>query len=454
MGTRALSAAILLASGLVAWLAVTSVLAARLLQTVIGLSLLYVGYLAFRGWQLFGDALRSAQDADGPPPSEGPAPPFISVVVAARDEAPVIGGIVHDLVAQRYPERGVGRGTDGGRRRFEVLIVDHGSRDGTGELARAAAEAAGAPAGLLRVLERGEDQDPQTKGAALAAAMPETRGELIAVLDADSRIGPSFLADVERAWRRDPGTAALQVRRRLLNADANWLTAAQADELLMDLASQCGRRRTDGTAELRGNGMVVRREALERVGGWNPVTITEDLDLSTRLALAGEHIAVAPEVIVDDEAVENLPTLWRQRMRWAEGSIRRLMELGPGFLGGPEPVGRKLDFLIFTTEFIIPPLFAASVVASLLTIPLPVRMDWTVPVSLLVGYGLGTFLLAYAGLLASGVRGRMAWFRATRGALFLSHWLVVIPAVLLRIAAVPRTAAFVKTPRIGHRQPS
>ena len=51
--------------------------------------------------------------------------------------------------------------------------------------------------------------------------------------------------------------------------------------------------------------------------------------MSTRLTLHGEHVALAPEVTVVEQAVESLGALWRQRMRWAEGSLRRLIELGP-----------------------------------------------------------------------------------------------------------------------------
>jgi 1,2-diacylglycerol 3-beta-glucosyltransferase len=218
----------------------------------------------------------------------------------------------------------------------------------------------------------------------------------------------------------------------------------------MDLASQCGRRQADGTAELRGNGMFVRRDALNSVDGWNEGAITEDLDLSTRLAARGDHIALAPEVLIGEEAVTSLGDLWTQRMRWAEGSLRRLMEHGPRLLVGTAPMARKLDFLAFTAEFLIPPLFVASVVASIITIPLPVRMDWTIPISLFAAYGVGSFLLALAGLAGVGIRGTSLIGRSVRGALFLSHWLVVVPAALVRIAIGPQTTTFRKTPRMGH----
>jgi hypothetical protein len=115
-------------------------------------------------------------------------------------------------------------------------------------------------------------------------------------------------------------------------------------------------------------------------------------------------------------------------------------------------MGRKLDFLAFTGEFLIPPLFVTTVVASLLTIPLPRPADWTVPASLFIGYGMGSFLLAMAGVAAQGQRGPGVFGRATRGSLFLSHWLLVVPVALVRIAVGRQATTFVQTRRIGHQR--
>jgi 1,2-diacylglycerol 3-beta-glucosyltransferase len=442
MASRLIAAGLLIGSALLAWLVIASSLAARLLQAVIGLSVLYVGYLAYRGWQLIRASLAAGSERERRSATASGPNPFLSVVVPARNEAPVIFDVVKDLVGQRYGASG--------RPAFEVVVLDAGSDDGTGELATQAASAAGTPPDLFRLLPRELVAGTTTKGAALAKAMPHLRGATMAVLDADARVAPDFLSGVMAAWSRDQGAAAIQARRHPINEGHSWLTAAQAEEQLMDLASQCGRRQADGTAELRGNGMVVRRDILERVGGWSARAITEDLDLSTRLAAAGEHVALAPEVLVGEEAVTTLGDLWTQRMRWAEGSLRRLMEHGPRLLLGSAPLARKLDFLAFTTEFVIPPLFAASVIASVVTIPLPIRMDWTIPTSLFAGYGLGSLLLALAGLSGVGIRGAALVGRSLRGAAFLSHWLVVVPTALLRIAIAPETTTFRKTPRMGH----
>ena len=436
MTTRILAAAILLASAAIAWLTITFAPVARALQAVITLSLVYVAYLALRGYWAMRDRPTAEAHAGGAPGGR----PWITLVIAARNEAPVIGSTVAALVGQQYAE--------GGALQFDVVVVDDGSSDGTGAIA---GEVGAAHPDRVRVVRREPGAGPQMKAAVLNFAHSQVRGDVIGVLDADARVAPDFLARVMQAWATDPDAAAIQAQRRERNLDDGWLAAAQDEEQLMDMASQCGRHATDGTAELRGNGMFVRRSVLEALGGWNAAALTEDLDLSTRLVAVGERVALAPRAEVGEEAVVTLPALWRQRLRWAEGSLRRLLEIGPSLLAAPQvPIGRKLDFLAFTGEFLIPPLFVTTVIASLLTIPLPRPADWTVPISLFLVYGLGSFLLAAAGLAAHGEHGLGLIGGATRGALFLSHWLLVVPAALVRIAIGRRVTTFVQTPRVGH----
>jgi len=439
MAVRLFAAAFLLASVIVAWVTITNSIAARALQLGIALSMAYVAWLAWRGSRVLRRVTDDARSGAGEPTGLANDLPFVSLIVPARNEASVIDDTVRSLAALRYHRSALPA--------YEVLVVDDGSTDDTGEAARSAVPAESP----IQVRRRERGSGPATKGAALAFATPFLSGDVIGVIDADTRVDPAFLERAMRAWRRDPAADALQAARLPRNASVSWLTSAQAEEQLMDMASQCGRWDTDGTAELRGNGMFVRQTALQAVGGWSEHALTEDLELSTRLSAYGRHVALAPEAVVHEEAVETLGALWRQRLRWAEGSLRRLLEHGPGLLGGSEPMSRKADFVAFTGEFLIPPLFVAAIVASLITIPMPQPVDWTVPVSLFIGYGLGVFLLALAGLLAVGERGTTLIGRATRGALFLSHWLVVVPVALLRIAFGTGPAGFVQTPRAARR---
>jgi 1,2-diacylglycerol 3-beta-glucosyltransferase len=438
MGTRLSAAAFLVISAIVAWATITVPFAARVLQLVIAVSIAYVAWLAWRGSRVMRRAYVHGRSGAAEPTGRAAGLPFVSLILPARNEASVVGGAVAAAAALRYHD-------DVGQPAYELLVVDDGSSDATAEVAREAA----AGASHVRTRHREPSAGPRTKGRVLAWAMPYLRGDVIGVIDADTWIVPGFLERAMRAWQRDATAAALQVARLPRNASVSWLTRAQAAEQLMDMASQCGRWATDGTAELRGNGMFVRREALEAVGGWSERALTEDLELSTRLSAAGLHVTLAPEVAVEEEAVETLGALWHQRIRWAEGSLRRLLVHGPSLVLGRQPWARKADFLAFTGEFLVPPLFATTIIASLATIPLPQPADWSVPGSLFASYGIGVLLLALGGLSASGMRGWRLLSEAARGALYLSHWLLVVPVALVRIAVGPEPTGFRQTPRFG-----
>lgn len=442
MAARAAAAALLLASIGVAWLASLSWWVALPVQLAVVASVSYVAYLAWRGWRTMRDAIRSAPAGDRLVDRQGAGAtrPFVTLVVPARDEAPVIEAITRDLATQLYHAAG--------RPRFEVVVVDDGSTDGTGQIARRVAEDYGE---RVRVARREPGSGPATRGAALQHATPFARGEVIVAIDADSRVGPDFLARAMAAWERDPDAVGLQALRRPTNRHASWLTAAQAEEHLIDMASQCGRWSVGGTTELHGNGMFVRRAVLERIGGWGERALTEDLDISSRLVAAGERVTVAPEASVGEEAVQSVSSLWPQRLRWAEGSLRRLVAHGPAVLRAPIPLGRKLDFVSFLAEFIVPPLTLASIAFALLALLTGGDAAWSLPLLLVVGYWIGTFALALAGLAAEGRRGLALVGGGLRGSLFLAHWLAVVPFALGRIVFGPADPAYVKTPRAGHR---
>ncbi|GGR81587.1 MULTISPECIES: glycosyltransferase [Streptomyces] len=80
--------------------------------------------LAAWGWLLLGQGFFWRTDVRLPPRREPDAWPSVCVVVPARDEAAVLPDSLPSLLAQDYPGRA------------EVFLVDDGSTDGTGELAR------------------------------------------------------------------------------------------------------------------------------------------------------------------------------------------------------------------------------------------------------------------------------------------------------------------------------
>ncbi|HEY6057848.1 MAG TPA: glycosyltransferase family 2 protein [Candidatus Limnocylindrales bacterium] len=409
----------LLSGGLsIGWLAGRS-RAAR--AAVVAASAATLGYVAPIARASRRPPIRSLVDA----PAAGET--TFSVVVAARDEASVIERLVRDVASQDHR-------TADARPLFELIVVDDRSIDGTGAAARAAAVAAGIHQ-VTRIERRSGSGLPDGKGAALTAAQPELcRGDVVVALDADARIGPGFLRTL--AGYVAGGADAITARRRIIDAGSSLLARAQADEQTLDGELQRGRWALGGCSEFRGNGIVVRRQLLSAVGGWRAEALTEDLDLSSRLAAAhGVRVAWAVDAEVWEEPVGSWRSLWQQRVRWAEGALRRAFEFGPSVLRSPQlPVKARLDFALYVGQLAMPAVALGALGAAV------VRLRFIPVGALVAAYGGSSLTLAFDALrwerspdgrpLAAGER----IGRATLVSLFGVVWVAAVPAACWRMA--------------------
>jgi cellulose synthase/poly-beta-1,6-N-acetylglucosamine synthase-like glycosyltransferase len=366
---------------------------------------------------------------DGAAAALGRAPrrPTFTVLVGARDEAAVLTALVRDVAAQDY------RDADG-RPLFELVVVDDRSVDGGGAMVLAEAAATGIAA-VTRVIRREGVGLADGKGAALTAAQPDVcAGDIVAVLDADARIGPDFLRRAGGYFAA--GAEAVTARRRIMDADRDWLAGAQADEQTLDGELNRGRWAMGGCSEFRGNGIMVRRDLLARAGGWRAAALTEDIDLSSRIAaVAGVRVAWAIDVQVWEEPVRGLGGLWRQRLRWAEGALRRAIEHGPAVVASRElPLAARMDFVAYAGQLVVPAIGLGAAAAAFTGRPRTV-------LTLLAGYfgvsaGLGWDSLRWERTTDGGPLGvRERAGRTLRVAVFNFLWLLVVPRALLKLAA-------------------
>jgi GT2 family glycosyltransferase len=379
-----------------------------------------------------------------------PARPTFSVVVAARDEAAVLRQLVEDVAAQDYRD-------ERGEPRYELVVVDDRSTDGTADAVRMAAAAAGIGTVTRVILRRGVGI-PDGKGAALTAAQPETcRGDVVVVLDADARIQPWFLT--RAAGYFAAGARAVTARRRILDAGSGWLEGAQADEQTLDGELNRGRWALGGCSEFRGNGIMIRRDLLAAAGGWRAAALTEDVDLASRIAaLSGERVAWAIDAEVWEEPVRSFGGLWKQRLRWAEGALRRLFEHGPAVLASPRltPAAR-LDFVVYAGQLAVPSVVAGAFAGAVMS----GRKRGLA--TLLGGYLGASALLAWDSLRwerlpgpgpeVSGLGPAERARRTARITLFNGLWLLVVPRALADLALRKGPIQYVKMEHRGAVDP-
>lgn len=262
--------------------------------------------------------------------------PFISVMIPAHNEEDVIANTVENILQMDYEN-------------FEVIVIDDRSTDNTASVIKDLEQ----KYPKVNALIRQQGAFPG-KSAVLNDAFQMAHGDAVLVFDADATVEPDFLSKlVPELEPKDVG--AVQARKVIRNRSQNLLTRCQNNEYTMDTYFQAGRDSVKGAVELRGNGELIKREALEDIGGWNNYTIVDDLDMSTRLHIRGWDVRYCIDAIVYEEGITYLWPLFRQRRRWLEGTIRRYLEYsGEALTSKKMSMRAKLDMTAYISQFIMP----------------------------------------------------------------------------------------------------
>jgi 1,2-diacylglycerol 3-beta-glucosyltransferase len=359
--------------------------------------------------------------------------PFVSLVVAAKNEEAVIESLVKNLCAIDYPAD-----------RLEVWIVDDYSSDRTPQVLANLEQ----HFPQLHWMRRGPNAGGGKSGA-LNQLLPSLKGEIIGVFDADARMPKSLVRDI-LPYFAVPKVGALQVRKAIANANLNFWTRGQSAEMAFDAFWQDKRVAVGGIGELRGNGQFVRTTALKSCGGWNEGTITDDLDLTFRLHLGGWDIRIAETAYVEEEGVTRAIALWHQRNRWAEGGYQRFLDYWPLLLRNRLGFQKSFDLSLFSIiQYLLPTAAVPDLLVSLLLNQKPVFL----PVSSF------SIALSFIGMIWGQARicrqqgQSYSWFslfgQTVLGTLYMCHWLVVIACVMARMSVRPKRFNWVKTVHVG-----
>ncbi len=262
--------------------------------------------------------------------------PVVTVQLPLYNERYVAGRLLDAVAALDWP-----------RARLEIQILDD-SDDDTTELCAARARTLRQQGFDVLHLRRSDRSG--FKAGALEVGRSMARGELMLVLDADFVPRPDLLRRTVGHFA-DPKVGMVQVRWEHLNRNTSMLTRVQA--LLLDghfVVEQHVRARTGRFFNFNGTAGLWRREAIESAGGWQPDTLTEDLDLSYRSQLGGWQFVYLLDADAPAELPANMAAFKTQQYRWAKGSIQVARKLLPAVLASDAPVRVKVEALFHLTQ--------------------------------------------------------------------------------------------------------
>jgi len=310
--------------------------------------------------------------------------PAVSILVPAHNEAVGIERSVRSLSGSRYAGE------------LEVIVVDDGSTDETATIVETLALPG---VRLLRQANAG-------KAAALNRALAGASHDILVTVDADTVFEPETLSVLVQRFR-EPRVGAISGNTKVGNRHGligHW----QHIEYVMGF--NLDRRMYEvlgSTPTVPGAIGAFSREALADIGGISGATLAEDTDVTLDIGRAGWRVLYENRARAWTEAPSTLRGLYRQRSRWAYGTIqsmwkhrRALTFAGDGGAGGRAVVA----ILIF--QVLLPlaaPLIDLFAIYSIVFLdPMPILAFW-------VAFNLFQLVLAWEAFGFDGESRRPLW---------------------------------------------
>lgn len=242
-----------------------------------------------------------------------------AILIAARNEEAVLPHLLRSIQAQDYPQE---------------LITTYVIADNCTDNTAAVAAAQGA-----RVYQRFNDKQIG-KGYALNYLLEQIRkdGELarydaFLIFDADNLLQKDYVNQINKVC--SDGYEVFCGYRNSKNFGTNWISSGHAIWYLHESTHLNQSRMILGNCcAVSGTGFGFTRQLLERIGGWNFFTLTEDIEFRTWCATHGVRIGYSHDAVLFDEQPTALSVSTRQRTRWVQGGIQVSLRYALDYIRG------------------------------------------------------------------------------------------------------------------------
>ena len=230
-----------------------------------------------------------------------------AVLIAARNEEAVLPYLLDSIRDQDYPAELI-----------DTFVVADNCTDRTAQLARAHG---------ATVYPR-FNKTQVGKGYALHYLLEQIRSneglsqyDAFLIFDADNLLSRDFVSQINKTV--SDGYEAFCGYRNSKNFGSNWISQGYGLWYLHDSCHLNQSRMLLGTTcAVNGTGFGFTRSLLEKMGGWNFFTLTEDIEFSTWCATGGVRIGYCHDAVLYDEQPTSFRVSIRQRTRWTQGGLQ------------------------------------------------------------------------------------------------------------------------------------
>lgn len=256
------------------------------------------------------------------------------VIISARNESLVIGGLIDSIKAQKYPADLI-----------DIFVVADNCTDNTAEVAREKG---------CYVLERFNDQ-LVGKGYALDSMLhvifedhADKNYEGFFFFDADNLLDENYVLEMNAVF--DNGYKTVTSYRNSKNFGSNWISSGYALWFLREAKYlNNARMKLHTSCAISGTGFLIHADILRKNNGWKYNLLTEDIEFSVDSVIKGETIGYCGDAKFFDEQPVLWKQSWNQRLRWSKGFYQVFAKYGADLFKGLFTGKRFACFDMFMT---------------------------------------------------------------------------------------------------------
>jgi len=239
-------------------------------------------------------------------------PPFISILVPARNEATTIEDCLKHLVQLNYPKN-----------RLEILIGNDHSEDNTQDVVFNFIHQNPDYQNFIKLISIPENQKKvEGKAGVLAILAHKAQGEFFFMTDADTCVPQNWIQEMLQNFEEKTG---IVTGFTLVETNSFFANLQALDWLIgLGIIQQFAQWNIPLTS--LGNNMAVRKSAYEATGGYEnfPFSVTEDFALFQEIIQQGfkfRHLITIDSLAIT-QAEKTFYDLLQQRQRWAWGAVQ------------------------------------------------------------------------------------------------------------------------------------
>lgn len=235
------------------------------------------------------------------------ASPFVSVVIAARNEERNLSECLQSVTRQTYPNS-----------KFEIIVANDNSNDSTDAICSDFASRFS----NVTVVTVKEDAKLRGKANALAQAIDKAKGDIVLITDADCEVPATWIEHTAKRYPLDVGL----VGGMTLQKAQRPFEGIQSLDWAYVLGVASSSAAWGNPLGSIGNNLSFRRDAYEAVGGYRKVkfSVTEDYTLVQSIIKTKKWkylYPIDPNVLVFSKPCSTWKELIRQKHRWGKGGL-------------------------------------------------------------------------------------------------------------------------------------